>query len=246
MIRIKRKIAAALALTAILTLFAVACCAKKLSSEKELSGARIGVIEQSQAQLFLENRFEDVKIKTYSSAKELFSALDRRKCDGIVTFATGEIAPEFSVSGASPRGFYLSQTNSELTEKIALQIEEMISAGVIDEAVKAHLEGRSDYVYEIVDKESPMGTLKLCFAKNAFPFAYKTEDGYTGADLQIAQLLCESLGYDLVIEEIKYDALVDAVTSGKASFVMGSFDLTQELLDVVEYYSEPLHVYTAQ
>ena len=49
-----------------------------------------------------------------------------------------------------------------------------------------------------------------------------------GIDPDIAQAVCDVLGYDLKIEDMEFDAIVNAVVSGKADFGAAGMTVTDE------------------
>lgn len=70
----------------------------------------------------------------------------------------------------------------------------------------------------------------LVMATNAeFP-PYEYYDGNTiiGIDAEIAQAICDELGKELVIEDMAFDSIITAVTSGKADFGAAGMTITPE------------------
>lgn len=70
----------------------------------------------------------------------------------------------------------------------------------------------------------------LVMATNAeFP-PYEYYDGNTiiGIDAEIAQAICDELGKELVIEDMAFESIIPAVTSGKADFGAAGMTITPE------------------
>ncbi len=70
----------------------------------------------------------------------------------------------------------------------------------------------------------------LVMATNAeFP-PYEYYDGNTiiGIDAEIAQAICDELGKELVIEDMAFDSIITAVTSGKVDFGAAGMTITPE------------------
>ncbi|MCD7749433.1 MAG: ABC transporter substrate-binding protein [Oscillospiraceae bacterium] len=80
----------------------------------------------------------------------------------------------------------------------------------------------------------------LTMATNAEfpPYEYYENDAVTGIDAEIAAAIAEKLGLELVIEDMAFDSIVAAVTSGKADMGMAGMTITEERLESVDF-SEP-------
>ena len=65
---------------------------------------------------------------------------------------------------------------------------------------------------------------------------YDDETGeIVGIDVEIAQAVCEKLGYDLSIEDMQFDSIIAAVVSGKVDFGMSGFTITEERMQSVDF-----------
>ena len=51
------------------------------------------------------------------------------------------------------------------------------------------------------------------------PFEYVENGEYAGIDVELAKAIAKELGKELVIEDMAFDALIDAVNSGKVDFI---------------------------
>ena len=81
------------------------------------------------------------------------------------------------------------------------------------------------------------GKKELHMATNAFfePYEYYDGDKVVGIDAEIAEAICEKLGYELVIDDMDFDSIITAVTSGKADFGMAGMTVTDERLESVDF-----------
>lgn len=67
---------------------------------------------------------------------------------------------------------------------------------------------------------------------------YHDETGeITGIDVEIAQAVCEKLGYELEIIDMQFDSIIAAVVSGKVDFGMSGFTVTEERKQSVDFSS---------
>lgn len=77
----------------------------------------------------------------------------------------------------------------------------------------------------------------LTMATNAeFP-PYEFFEGQTvvGIDAEVAAAIAAKLGYDFKVEDMAFDSIIPAVTSGKASFGMAGLTVTEERLQSVDF-----------
>ena len=78
---------------------------------------------------------------------------------------------------------------------------------------------------------------KLIMATNAEfePYEYHEGDKIVGIDVDIAQAICDVLGYELEIEDMAFDAILPAVQSGKADFGAAGMTVTEDRLTSVDF-----------
>lgn len=67
------------------------------------------------------------------------------------------------------------------------------------------------------------------------PYEYFKGDDVIGIDPEIAQAICDKLGYELVVDHMDFDAIITAVTSGKADFGMAGMTVTDERKESVDF-----------
>ena len=86
-------------------------------------------------------------------------------------------------------------------------------------------------------KGSTAGAKELHMATNAAfePYEYVEDGQVVGIDAEIAQVICEKLGYKLVIDDMDFDAIIPAVTSGKSDFGMAGMTVTEERKQSVDF-----------
>ncbi|NCC15822.1 MAG: transporter substrate-binding domain-containing protein [Clostridia bacterium] len=77
----------------------------------------------------------------------------------------------------------------------------------------------------------------LIMATNAEfpPYEYHEGQGIVGIDAEIAAAIAEKLGYNFQIEDMAFDSVIPAVTSGKASFGMAGMTVTPDRLKSVDF-----------
>ena len=60
-------------------------------------------------------------------------------------------------------------------------------------------------------------------------------DEIVGIDADIAQAICDKLGYELEIDDMEFDAILAAVQSGKADFGAAGMTVTEDRLESVDF-----------
>ena len=124
----------------------------------------------------------------------------------------------------------VNKDNSELTAKINEALTQLKKDGTLDAIVSNYIgdeAGQHPYTSpEGVDRSN--GTLVMATNATFEPYEYYEDQKVVGIDPDIAQAVCDVLGYDLKIEDMEFDAIVNAVVSGKADFGAAGMTVTDE------------------
>lgn len=78
---------------------------------------------------------------------------------------------------------------------------------------------------------------KLTMATNAQfpPYEYYEGDAIVGIDAEIAAAIAEKLGLELVIEDMEFDSIIEAVKAGKADIGLAGMTVTPERMEAVNF-----------
>jgi len=78
---------------------------------------------------------------------------------------------------------------------------------------------------------------KLIMATNAQfpPYEFYEGESIVGIDAEIAGAIAQKLGLELVIEDMEFDSIIEAVKSGKADIGMAGMTVTDERKEVVNF-----------
>lgn len=78
---------------------------------------------------------------------------------------------------------------------------------------------------------------ELVMATNAEfpPYEYHDGDAIVGIDAEIAQAIADEMGRTLVIEDMQFDSIIAAVTSGKADMGIAGMTITEDRLQSVDF-----------
>ena len=137
--------------------------------------------------------------------------------------------------------FGVDKTQPELLEKTNAFIAEIKANGTFDE-ICDHYFGDGTPV-KVTSAALDESKDQLVVATNAAfePFEYTEGDSYLGIDMEIAALLADYLGKELVIQNMDFDAVCLAVGQEKCDIAMAGLTVNEERKEYVtftdSYYS---------
>lgn len=79
------------------------------------------------------------------------------------------------------------------------------------------------------------GTLVMATNVDFEPYEYYMDDQIVGIDVEIAQAICDRLGYELEIEDMEFDAILNTVQSGRADIGVATLTITEERLQSIDF-----------
>lgn len=129
----------------------------------------------------------------------------------------------------------VDKDNEELLQQTNDFIKEIKENGQLDEICNHYFgDGEPVAVTSAVEDASKD---QLVIATNAEfePFEYKKGDQFTGIDMEIVQALAQKLGKELVIKDMKFDAVVLSVQQHKADIAIAGLTVTDERAEQVNF-----------
>lgn len=247
----KLKKAAALGM-AVCMAAALAACGKTapntVFSVDDLPGKTIGVQLGTTGDIFASDyKEEGSTIERYNKGNDAVQALKQGKIDCVIIDSQPAQAfveknsdltileEEFAVEEYA---MCISKKNTELKEAINGALAELKSEGVLDSIIANYIgddtKGKSPYTSpEGVDRSN--GTLVMATNAAFEPYEYYEGDKIVGIDADMAQAICDKLGYELVIEDMEFDAIINAVQSGKADIGVAGMTVTEDRLESIDF-----------
>lgn len=131
--------------------------------------------------------------------------------------------------------FGVSKEQPELLEKANELIKEIKSTGTLDEICDHYFGDGTPEPVESVALDTSKDQLIVATHVYFAPFEYKIGDNYYGIDLEIAALLADELGQELVIKEVEFKDLLTTVANGEADIIMSGFTLKEERKAYVDF-----------
>ena len=114
---------------------------------------------------------------------------------------------------------------------------ELKEDGTIDAIIANYIgdetKGQNPYVKQDVDRSA--GTLIMATNAAFEPYEYVEGENSVGIDVDIAQAICDKLGYELVIEDMEFDSIISAVQSGKADIGVAGMTVTEDRLKNIDF-----------
>lgn len=87
-----------------------------------------------------------------------------------------------------------------------------------------------------VSEPTPEADILVMATNAAFPpYEYYEGGEIVGIDAEVAALIAEMLGMELVIEDMEFDSIIAAVQSGKADIGMAGMTVTEDRLETVNF-----------
>jgi len=131
--------------------------------------------------------------------------------------------------------FGVDKNQPELLEKVNEFIAKIQKDGTLDQIINNNY-GNGEPV-PITSAELDPTKDQLVVATNAAfePFEYMKGDKYYGIDMEIAKLLADYLGKELVISNMDFDAVCLSVGQGKADIAMAGLTIREDRKEYVNF-----------
>lgn len=222
--------------------------ANSVNSKDDLPGKKIGVqlgtTGDSDASEYEKN--DGSTVERYNKGSDAIQALKTGKIDCVIidqqpAEAFVEKNDDLKILSdtfdAEEYAICIAKDNTDLTDSFNKAIEELKTDGTIDSIISNYIgDEAGQHPYETPDgTEYPNGTLTMATNAQFEPYEYYDGDKIVGIDADIAQAICDKLGYELKIEDMEFDAIVAAVSSRKADFGAAGMTVTEDRLKNIDF-----------
>ena len=139
--------------------------------------------------------------------------------------------------------FGVDKNQPELLEDVNEFIDKIMADGTFDEICNKYFgDGTPTAVKSAV--EDPTKDQLVVATNAAFaPFEYMEGDPYYGIDMEIAALLAEELGKELVINNMKFDSVCLSVGEHKCDIAMAGLTVNESRKEVVNFSNSYYNAY---
>ena len=241
----KKIIALAMVLCLALTLFAA--CGKD-------AGAKIAAQKGTTSFMYAE-ALKNVEMKSYDTfalaAKDMINGnadyvfVDKTTAKSLCKDIEGLKIIEIALSSEN-YGIGIDKNQPELETKINEVLKN--KAAEIDAIKEKYMNGEEDKYVGVTSAEQSdsKAATQLVVATNAEfdPWEYKEGNLFYGIDMEIAKLIADELGMELVIKEMAFDAVVGSVGKHNVDIAISGITITTERMGVIKfsdpYYTESI------
>lgn len=232
----------------IISMFSLVACGskrKKIETIDDLEGARIGVQLGTTGDIYASDYEGDdagTEVIRYNAGVDAVEALKQGKIDAVII--DEQPAKVFVEKNSDLKilneeftdedyAAVIAKDNEELLNDVNKAIEELKADGTLQKLEDTYINKTGDFHYTqtVTDGE------KLVMATNAYFPPYEYYDGGTvmGYDVELGYAIADKLGMVLEIEDMEFDAIINAVSSGKADIGLAGFTVTEDRLKSINF-----------
>ena len=237
-----------------LALVLVLCLSLAACGAKEETGAKIAAQKGTTSFMYAE-ALANVQTKSYDTfalaAKDMINGnadylfVDKTTAKALAKEIAGLKIIEIALSSEN-YGIGIDKNQADLKTKIDAILKN--KAAEIDAIKEKYMNGEEAKYVGVTSgtKDGSKADAQLVVATNAefAPWEYKEGTLYYGIDMEIAQLIANELGLELVIDDMEFDAVVGAVGKQNVDIAMSGITITTERLGVINfsdpYYTESI------
>lgn len=260
----KKKIFAALLVSAAV-LTAAGCSGEgqassepvEVSSIEDLAdlkiGVQIGTTGDSQA---TEAVKDDSQMNRFNKGADAIVALKNGKVDCVVidslpaekfVEANDDLQIVDGIFEKEEYAICMKKGNTQLRDAFNGALAELKEEGTLEEIQNNYIGDEvGEHPYESpADVDRSNGVLTMATNAEFEPWEYKEGEEIVGIDADIAQAICDKLGYELKIEDMAFEAILTSVDTGKADFGAAGMTVTpdrEESVDFTDTYAEATQV----
>lgn len=225
-----------------------AAAANTVLSKEDLPGKTIGVQLGTTGDIYASDyEAEGSTIERYNKGADAVQALKQGKIDCVIIDSQPARAfveknedlmileEEFAVEEYA---ICVSKDNTELKDAINGALTELKNDGTMDQILSNYIgddtKGKNPYESP-ADADRSKGTLTMATNAAFEPYEYFEGEKVVGIDADMAQAVCDRLGYELKIEDMEFDAIINSVQSGKADIGVAGMTVTEDRKTSVDF-----------
>ena len=217
----------------------------------DFNGKTIGVQLGTTGDIYATDYEDDgtAKVERYSKAADAIQALKQQKIDCVIldeqpalNFVQRNkdikiLKKEFTLEDYA---LCLKKGNKELLDKVNAALAKLKEDGTLEKIITNYIgtdEEKGTMPYEKKDVQRN-GTLVVATNAEFPPYEYVDNGKITGIDMDMMQAVCDELGMELKIENMKFDSIIASVNAGKADVGAAGMTVTEERKKNVDF-SDP-------
>lgn len=212
----------------------------KIEKVDDLKKARIGVQLGTTGDIFASDFEKDgATVQTFNKGADAVQALKTGKVDCVVideqpAKAFVQQNPDLSILKEplvqEEYAICLAKENNQLLEKVNGAISTLKDNGTLSKIINSYI-GTNDENYHYTSPENlKRKNGKLIVATNAEfePYEFIKDGECSGIDIDLSQAIADILDMDLEVDNIAFDSIITAVSSGKAQLGVSGMTVTED------------------
>lgn len=225
---------------AMLLVFCFVGCGKK-------DGIKIGVQTTTTGDIYASGDFGEDAVIRYDNGAAAVEALKAGKVDVVIidnepakSYVAANEGLKILESEYTTEDYAICfQKGSDLKASVNGALEKLINDGSVKKIIDKYINNSGEALVGVPVKAEDTDKPNLVMATNAEfpPYEYIDGDKYYGIDVEVAKIIADKLGYDLVIENVSFDSIIPGVQTGKYSMGMAGLTVNDERLDKVDFSS---------
>ncbi len=136
--------------------------------------------------------------------------------------------------------FGVDKNQPELLEKVNTFIDKIMSDGTFDEICNKYFGDGTPTAVKSAAEDTSKDQLVVATNASFAPFEYMEGDSYYGIDMEIASLLAKELGQELVIKNMKFEAVCLSVGEHTCDIAMAGLTINDTRKESVNF-SKPYY-----
>lgn len=225
---------------------AVCMCLCFVGCGEKKDTVKIGVQTTTTGDIYASDDFGEDAVIRYDSGAAAVEALKAGKVDCVIIdnepaksyLAANKGLKILDTEYANEEYAICFKKGSDMKDKVDAALKDLIADGSVKAILDKYVNNPDASALqgvpvEAIDTDKP----DLIMATNAEfpPYEYIDGDKYYGVDVEVAKIIADKLGYDLVIENVAFDSIIPGVQSGKYTMGMAGMTVTEDRLKEVDF-----------
>ncbi len=217
-----------------------------LNDSENKSSIKIGVQTNTTGHIYASGDFGEGAVVSYENGAVAVEALKKGKVDCVII--DNEPAKSYVAANSGLKILETEYTtedyaicfrkgDAELKNAVNGALKALIADGSVKKIVDKYINNSGEALNGIPVKAVDTDKPNLVMATNAEfpPYEYTDGDKYFGIDIEIAKLIADKLGYDLIIENVEFVSVIPGVQAGQYDIGMAGMTVNEERQKQVEF-----------
>lgn len=233
-------------LSVVLALVLIVGCFAACGGKEEPQGIKIGVQTTTTGDIYASGDFGEDAVTRYDNGALAVEALKAGKVDCVIidnepakSYVAANEGLKILESAYADEDYAIcfAKDNADLQTSVNNALKDLIADGSVKKIIDKYINGAGEELVGVPVTAEDTDKPNLVMATNAEfpPYEYIDGDKYYGIDVEVAKIIADKLGYDLVIENVAFDSIIPGVQTGKYDMGMAGMTVTDERLEKVNF-----------